>query len=335
MPSIRDVAKQAGCSTSTVSRVINNRDAVDPVTKQKVLDAIDFLGYKPNLVAQGLRVKRGNLIGLVVPEDSPSFSAIMHYTMESARRKGFNVIFGSSNNDPDIEADFIDDLLRRHINGIIFSRVSDESRVLHKIKRKEVPIVIIDRALEKEGIPSVILDNYMAGKLAAEHLLNIGHERIACITGPLTIALCRERLKGFKETLESCGIPLPSGLVFEGDFVFESGIQAAEFFFKEAEAPTAIWAMNDAMIYGARKYLYENNIRVPEDISLIGMDDLPFSHMINPSLTTVTQPFDQLAEKAVELIEEQQTGMPEDTTIVVEPGITVRNSTAEPYKRRV
>jgi LacI family transcriptional regulator len=175
----------------------------------------------------------------------------------------------------------------------------------------------------------------MAGKLAAEHLLNIGHERIACITGPLTISLCRERLKGFRETLENCGIPLPAEMVFEGDFVFESGIRAAESFFSGTEVPSAIWGMNDVMIYGARKYLYDNDVRVPEDISLIGMDDLPFSHMINPSLTTVTQPFDQLAEKAVELIEEQQTGKPEDTTIVVEPGITVRNSTGKPGTRSI
>lgn len=332
MPSIRDVAKHAGCSTSTVSRVINRRDAVDPITRQKVLDSIDFLGYKPNLVAQGLRVKRGNLIGLVVPEDSPSFSAIMHFTMQSARRQGYNVIFGSSHNDPDIEADFIDDLIRRHINGIIFSRVSDESRVLHKIERKEVPIVIIDRTLDKEGIPSVILDNYRAGEIAAEHLLELGHKNIACITGPLTISLCRERLKGFKETLEKNGVSIPPRMVFEGDFKFESGLQGAAAFLKEDQVPSAIWTMNDVMAYGARKIMYEKNIQIPKEISLIGMDDLPFSHMINPSFTTVTQPFDELTEKAVELIDRQQTGKLEDTTFVVEPGIIVRDSTSPPLK---
>lgn len=328
MPSIRDVAKKAGCSTSTVSRVINNRDAVDPGTRQNVLDAIEHLGYKPNLVAQGLRVKKGNLIGLVVPDDSPSFSSIMHFTMQSARQHGYNVIFGSSNNDPDVEADFIDDLLRRHINGIIFSRVSDESRVLHRIEGREVPIVIIDRTLDQEGIPTVILDNYEAGKIAAEHLLNLGHRRIACITASHGISVARERLKGFKETIESKGLQLPDELIFEGNFIFESGIEGAQKFLNHNEPPTAVWAINDVMAYGARKAFYDSGILVPDDVSLMGMDDLPFSCMINPSLTTVTQPFEELAEQAVELIDRQQTEKPVDSTIIVKPGIAVRESTA-------
>ena len=190
MPSIRDVAGLAGCSTSTVSRVLNNRDAVDPATRTRVLHAIESLDYRPNLVATGLRVKKGNLIALVVPETvSHSFSYIMHHIMDSARRNGYNVIFGDTRDDPVVEEAFIDELARRHINGIIFSRVSDESRIMPKLVKRKIPFVVIDRTLRHERVPSVVLDNVAAGRLAGSHLAQLGHRRVACVTGPLNISL--------------------------------------------------------------------------------------------------------------------------------------------------
>jgi len=329
MPSIKDVAKLVGCSTSTVSRVLNNRDAVDPKTRQKVLDAIEQLGYKPNLVAQGLRVKKGNLIGLVVPNTlTHSFNFLTYRIMEYARQQGYSVIFADTQNDPNNEEAFFDDLLRRHVNGIIFSRVSDESRIMPKLLQKNVPFVIIDRALEKEGVPTVVLNNALAGRLAAQHLVELGHRNIACVTGPLKIGLCRERLKGFQDVLHEHGIYLEKDWVFEEQFVFRSGIEAVEELCKRGCDFTAIWALNDVMAFGVLKELLRRGIRIPEDVSVMGMDDMDFGEMLTPTLTSIHYPFDEMAEKAVELIIKQSNGEAiENEMVILTPSLVTREST--------
>jgi DNA-binding LacI/PurR family transcriptional regulator len=328
VPSIRDVAESAGCSTSTVSRVINNRDAVDPQTRKKVLEAIDFLGYKPNLLAQGLRVKKGNLLGVVIPEDLEPFRSMIISSISSAQQHGFNVIVGCVNNDPEIEAQIIDDLIRRHINGIIFSRVSDESRVLHKVTTKDVPIVIIDRSFEREEIPSVILDNYEVGRIAAEHFISLHHREIGCVTGSRKIELVRERFQGFEDRLKESGITLPRENIFEGDFYFQAGIDAVDYFIGRSIFPTAIWALNDEMAYGVMKGLSRNGYSVPSDVSVMGMDDIDFSEMITPSLTTIHYPIEEMAEKAVDMIVALQAREGLETPLVkLQPKLVVREST--------
>lgn len=333
MVSIRDVAKHAKCSTSTVSRVLNSRDAVDKDTRQRVLNAIEELNYKPNLIATGLRVNKGNLIGVVVPDDiTHSFSAVTHSSMEVARSRGFNVLFGCTKGNPKIEAAFIDDLLRRNVNGIIFSRVSDESRIMTTIQKKNIPIVIIDRTLEQEGTPHVVLDNVKAGQLAARHLGELGHRHVCCITGPLNIALCRDRLRGFKEGLKEFGIPESDIIVQEGNFKFDSGVEAVDIMLKKRRRLTAMWAMNDIMALGALRELQKQGMRVPHDISLMGMDDQDICEMVYPSLTTVHYPFDLMVDKAMTLlINHIESGEPMDSSessiTILEPSLVVREST--------
>jgi DNA-binding LacI/PurR family transcriptional regulator len=169
----------------------------------KVREAIRKLNYKPNLLAKGLRLKSGHLIGLVVPELDPihTFADIIRYAEESTSLHGYSLIVGNNRNSPDVEEQFIEDLIRRNVDGIIFSRVSDESRVLKLLDQRNIPIVVIDRVLKDESVPCVVIDNYRAGTLAAKHLVSLGHKHIACITGPLNITLCRERLDGFKQVL--------------------------------------------------------------------------------------------------------------------------------------
>ncbi|KPJ86899.1 MAG: hypothetical protein AMS17_10540 [Spirochaetes bacterium DG_61] len=333
MPSIKDVAKLAGVSVSTVSRVINESEDVDERTRATVLDAIKKLDYKPSFVAKGLRGKSGNLIGLVVPESMEhAFTSIINYTIEVAYKKGFNVILGNTHNDPDIEEKFIDDLLRRNVDGILFSRVSDESRVLHKIGKTKVPIVIIDRTLDKEGIPGVVLNNYKAGSLAAKHLCELGHNKIACITGPLNIALCRERLRGFKDVLKENNIEFNDDCVYEGNFKYISGIEAVRHFRANNFEFTAIWAQNDMMALGVLRELLLKGIRVPQDISVMGMDDIGFGQMMVPSLTSIHYPFREMCEKAIDLlITQKEQEEVENKMIVLEPNLVVRDSTGQPF----
>ncbi len=208
MVGIKDIARVVGCSISTVSRVINDRDGVDPATRKRILEAIDRLDYVPNLTAQGLRVNRGRLIGVAIPNSTfGAFSVIVQYALEAAYSRGFNIVLVNSHDDPDREETLIKSLLSREINGVMLTRVSDESKIVPRIVKRNIPIVVIDRAFDHENVSNVVLNNYKAGCMAAEHLLDLGHRRMACITGPLKISLSRERLKGFQTTLAERGIP--------------------------------------------------------------------------------------------------------------------------------
>ena len=332
MSSMKDVARLAGVSISTVSRVINKTIPVDEETRKRVEEAVRNLNYKPNLLAKGLRLKSGNLIGLVVPEfvHSQAFSEFINYTEEFAVKYGFNLILGNNHNNPDIEERFIDSLIRRNVDGIIFSRVSDESRVLRIIDKTNIPIVVIDRALDNEDVPSVVLDNYKAGVIAAEHLVKIGHKNIACITGPLNISLCRERLKGFKDVLSKNGISLKREFIFEGDFKYDSGIEAMKYFLENNYKITAIWAQNDLMAIGALNTLKHYGIKIPEEMSLIGMDNINLTEMVVPSITTIMQPYKEMCEKAVELIIKQEKKVEIfNKKVIVKPSIIIRETTVK------
>jgi LacI family transcriptional regulator len=330
MASMKDVARLASVSESTVSRVINRSIPVDEVTRRSVEEAIKKLNYKPNLLAKGLRIKSSQIIGLVVPEIvHHTFASFIQFIEESAFARGYGLIVGNHKDDPEIEEIFIDSLVRRHVDGIIFCRVSDESRVMKLISSSQVPVVVIDRAAEKEELSSVVLDNRKAGRLAGEHLVGLGHHRIGCISGPLKIALCRERLAGLREVLDGHGYSLPEDAVFEGDFKFESGIQGARQILLTHPEITAIWAQNDLMAVGALKFFVKTGKTVPQDISLMGMDDIGLARMISPALTTVSQPFEEICEKAVDLLLSlKQDNGSGARKIVMDPSVVIRESTA-------
>ncbi len=319
-----------GCSISTVSRVINERDGVDPSTRKKVLEAIDTLQYTPNLTAQGLRVKRGRLIGVAIPTSTMgAFSVVVQYALEAAYAYGYNVVLVNSHQDPDLEETLIKSLLSREINGVLLTRVSDESKIVTKIVERNIPIVVIDRAFEHENVSNVVLDNHRAGYIAARHLLDLGHRMMACVTGPLKITLSRERLRGFQSALAEHGVDLPRSHLFEGDFTFEAGLEAVRAFRARGASYTGLWAMNDLMGFGALRALHEAAVQVPESVSVLGMDDYEIAEMVTPPLTSVHYPLKELVEKAMGLLISQITTKEiRSETIVLEPGLTVRRSTA-------
>ncbi len=330
MTSIRDVAKLADVSQSTVSRVINRTVPVDDATRKRVEAAIRALNYRPNLLAKGLRIKRSHLIGLVVPEIvHHTFASFIQFLEESAVARGYNLVVGNHKDDPSLEESFIDMLVRRNVDGIIFSRVSDESRIMKIIDSTRVPVVVIDRAAERESLASVVLDNFKAGQLAGNHLGSLGHRAVACLTGPLKISLSRERLAGFRDALSRYGAQVPNDAVFEGNFKFESGLEGAQAVLDRHPEITAIWAQNDLMAVGVLKYLRAIGRDVPREMSLMGMDDINLARMITPALTTVTQPFELICDKAVELLLSLRDGDGSSPgRIVMDPDLIVRDSTS-------
>ncbi len=331
MSSMKDVARLAGVSPSTVSRVISQKIPVDERTQKRVEEAIKKLNYRPNLLAKGLRLRSGHFIGLVVPEFIPlhAFANIIKYTEESAASHEFNLILGNHHDNADIEERFIDSLIRRSVDGIIFSRVSDESRVLKILHERNIPIVIIDRVLEDESIPSVVLNNYRAGELAARHFVDLGHQHVACISGPLNIALCRERIRGFRHVLQSHHVLLQDELIFEGDFKLESGVRGTMSILQNHKEVTAIWAHNDLMAAGVIKELYRRGLNVPEDMSVLGMDDVSLAKILTPELSTIKQPFQAMSEKAVKMIVMQKEHAAlDEKRVVLEPTLVARETTA-------
>lgn len=335
MASLKDVAKLAGVSVTTVSRVLNGSDLVKPQTFEIVQKAINDLNFKPNLLASGLRAKSSKLVGMVVPEAIHyTFASFIQYVGDYCFSKGYNLVIGNHHDDPAIEEQLVDTFYRRHIDGLIVSLVSDQSRVLSAIHQSGTPTVIIDRVMEKEKNASVMLNNYQAGRLIGDHFAALGHQKIGCITGSFYVALCRERIQGFRDALASHGIALSDRFVAEGDFQFESGIAAAQKIFRDKnDYPTAVWAQNDLMAAGALKYVRKLGLSVPENVSVAGMDDIGLASMISPALTTVSQPFAEMAKRAVDLILlQKQLGHKINKPVVINPSLVVRESTA-PYSK--
>lgn len=303
MATMKDVARLAGVSISTVSRVINNTLPVEDETRVRVEDAIRKIDFRPNLLARGLRSKSGNLIGLIVPEIiHESFAFFVNFTEASVEQHGFNLIIGNTNNDPDKEELFVRNFIRRHVDGVIFSRVSDQSRIFRIIEESQVPFVIIDRSMQREDVPTVVMDNYGAGVMAAEHLMELGHRDLACITGPMNIAIVRERFSGFRDTVVAKGGRLHDADVLEGDFKFDGGKRAAAVLLRRRNEFTAIWAQNDLMAIGAMQEFIRHGVKVPEKMSILGLDNVTASWMVAPALTTIAQPFAAMCESAVEMI---------------------------------
>ena len=332
---MKDVAVLAGVSTSTVSRVINNSMPVDEETRLKVEQAIKTINFKPSLMARGLRMKSANLIGIVVPElQHETFTSFIKFTEQSVEAQGYNLVIGSTSSNVETEERFIVNLIRRNIDGIIFSRVSDNSQALKLIDRSNIPIVIIDRSLEREDIPSVVMNNYGAGVMAAEHLLSLGHRRFACITGPVDISINPDRVRGFRETVVQRGGNLEDKCVFEGNFKFESGGRGVDYLVDTRADFTAIWVQNDYMAIGAINRFVARGISVPGDVSVIGLDNIEHSWMIQPALTTIAQPFQEMCANAVDIIikmsrKEQISA----TRIVLDPELVVRGTTTSPTAR--
>ena len=329
MTSLKDVAALAGVSPSTVSRVINGTMFVNEETKQRVEEAIASVNYRPNLLAQSLRLKATKNIGLLVPEIAhPSFNLVIKYIEESASKRGLNLLIFNTHNNYTREAVAIDMLLRQRINGIIFSRVSDESHVVNMSRSSNTPMVVIDRAFHNEKIPNVILDNYQAGVIAAEHLIGCGCKRIATITGSFKIGLSRERHQGFRDTLEKHGMVLDRSMVHEGEFTYENGVAGVTRFLDEQIGFDGLWGHNDLIAAGAISTLCRRGIRVPEDIAVMGMDDVQFAEMYYPSLTTIAQPYQELCEKAVDYIDKLTSGERIDQfQVLLPPWLVVREST--------
>ena len=285
-----DVARRAGVSPSTVSRILNGTARVSEDKRIAVLAAIDDMHFAPNQMAQGLKKGRSMTIGIVVQDiSSPFFDETLRGVDDGLRGKGYTSVIVSGHWNAEEEADRIRLLLGRKVDGIILlsGRISDQT-VLHFANQR--PIVSTGRDLHTKNAIGFKIDNEYGAYIAVRHLIELGHRRIAYVSGPPDNIDAAERLAGYTRALREADLALDSRLIVEGNFHEASGLLAVNHLFDTQQQFTAIFAANDLSAYGARLCLYRKGIRVPDDISLVGFDDLPGSSYTAPPLTTVHQP---------------------------------------------
>lgn len=328
MPNILDVAERAGVSRSTVSRVLNNNGRVDPETKQKVLAAMKELNYQPSQVARNLRRKETNLIAVLIPcISNPFFGSLVQGIEEVAVRKGYHVILCNMGEDPVRQMEYLRMLERKQVDGVILTALRNP---LEEVKSylQYGPIVLASEYVEDDSLPAVIIDNIKAAEHAAEHLILKGHKRIGFINGPEHIVLCRDRQKGYVQTLEKYEIPVSYDLIMYSDFTIEGGFQCAKQLLALKEKPSAIFAANDEMAVGVIQAVQEQGLRVPQDVAVVGFDNVQVSRVVQPNLTTIDQPIVQMGVQSMELLMSYLEGdVLEDKRIVLEVNLCIREST--------
>jgi LacI family transcriptional regulator len=307
MPVTRDdVARRAGVSVATVSYVMNNGPKpVAAATRRRVVAAIEALGYRPNAIARSLRTRRTRILGLVLPDSAnPYFAKLARAVEDAATARGYQVVVSNAAEDLTREARVIEALLRLQVDGLVWIP-ADLRAVRHDVTLPPVPTVQLDRALsmsiETPLCDVVGSDNVAGGELAATHLLDLGHRRIAVLSGPRGHAHADDRLQGACASLEKADVQLPGSHIAYGDFSYAAGAMHAQTWLSlpAGERPSAVICANDAMAIGVLSAAAGWGVRVPEDLSVVGYDDVPQATFTVPPLTTVAQPLEEMAIQAV------------------------------------
>ncbi|KZN95339.1 LacI family transcriptional regulator [Aeribacillus pallidus] len=333
MVRISDVAKMANVSTATVSRVLSNSGNVKKETAEKVLEAIKKLNYQPNLLARQLRRLETKTVLVVVPDITNTFfSKILRGIEQVAIENDYEVLLGDTGNSLEREKGYLDILRQKKADGMILLTARLESHLLEEISH-EFPVVLACEYLEGSDIPTVSIDNISSARKATEYLISLGHKRIGFLSGPMDVILSRDRLKGFKQGMMQHDIAIEPNLIQEGDFSFESGFNLMTKLLALTEPPTAVFASSDEMAIGAIKAIKAKGLKVPDDISIVGFDDIKFASIFEPALTTVSQPMFEIGQKAMELlIKLIQKDKLEKSQYILEDRLVIRETCKEKKK---
>lgn len=332
---LKDVAKRANRSVSTVSRVLNNKSRkfrISKDTEALVLKAAQELNYRPNQLARGLRLKKTQTIGLVIPDISnPFFACLTRSIQKTAHRSGYRVVVCDTDENQELEVEHIDLLLSTGVDGLIVMPVGQEFKHLESVRRKGACLVLVDRCFDEFDASSVIVDNYKGAYEAVEHLINAGHTRIAIIQGLPHTYTSNKRLEGYKDALTNHGIPIDNRLIVGKDFRKQNGYVETKFLLSMEARPTAIFATSDLITLGALEGIFEEGLSIPDDVSLVAFDDIEFAPFLVAPLTIVSQPREMMGEIAVKLLVEEienarnlQAGKAK--RIVLTPKLVVRDS---------
>lgn len=293
----------ANVSIATVSRVINNTGYVKKETREKVLDIIEKLGYQPNDIARNLKKGKTGLIGFIVPDISNSFFTSLAKGIEKIiSKKGFNLILCNTEDCVEKEYIYIRGLRERRVEGIILAPIGQYKDYQAVLTFKNPPVVLVDNYPFELDIDAVITDNIEGAYTLTKYLIELGHTRIGIITGPLNQLTGIERLKGYRKALKEFNIEEREELIQEGDFKFESGYNLTKRLLRLNPPPTAIFATNNLMSIGAMIAIKEVGLSIPDNISLVAFDDIDLLPLVNPPITVMSQPTEEIGAAAAELL---------------------------------
>ena len=332
---INDVAKQAGVSIKTVSRVINNSPEVAEETRKRILEVIKLLNYRPNALARGLMTKKTKALGVVVSDiTNPYIPELVRGIADVASERGYNIVLSNTDGIREKEIEYVDVLLERRVDGLIFTSVRLESQEVIDLQNEGFPLVLVNRQIYGARTNFVIVDSKIGSRLAVEHLIELGHKRIAHIAGPIDISVSIERLETYKETLKAHNIRVDEELIKTGNFQQDGGFNACKELLSIKEPPSAIFCANDFMALGALEYISNMGLRVPDDISILGFDDITFASLPGIELTTIKVPkYDMGHLSAKILIDEIEGKRKSIKQVVLKPELVIRKTT-KPFKQK-
>src|SRR5690349_254401 len=310
MPSGWDIARLAGVSQSTVSRVMNHDPRISAATQTRVEQAMSSLGYRPNAAARTLITGRSNLMGLVVSNiTNPFYPELIETIASAAAEHDYTVVLCNTQESEDLQLSMLDLLIEHQVDGAILTSPLRESAL--EIGRRgldRVPLVTVNRKMRGQHLDSVHLDNVVAGKLVAEHLWNLGHRRIAFIGGLRSASTNSDRLGGVRTALRRLGMPLPREYVRNGEFTWQHGYDAANTLLHQPVRPTALICADDLLALGVMDAAADIGLEIPRDVALVGFDDIRVAALRQVALTTVRQPVAEMGRRAVDLLMARITG---------------------------
>ncbi len=333
MSTIRDVAKQAGVSTMTVSRVLNNSGYISSEARERVERTIAELGYVRNTLASSLRFKQTKTIALVLTDiTNPFFTTIARGVEDTASENNFHVIFCNTDESIEEEAEHLNTLLQRQVDGVLLVPARNSSEVVRFAQERKTPIVVLDRHLPDIQVDTVRCDSKQGAYDLVKHLLDLGHERIAVLSGPEGVSTAMDRVAGYSQALQEAGRNIDPELVWFGEFIQTSGYQMTRQALALTPRPTALFAANNFIAIGAYRALRDAGLRIPEDISLVAFDDLPAPLVMEPFLTVAAQPAYEMGQQGTELLLTRLAGEgpAEPQEIVLPTQLIVRRSSGPP-----
>jgi len=318
---IYDVAREANVSMATVSRVVNGNPNVKPVTRKKVLEVIERLGYRPNAVARGLASKKTTTVGVIIPDISNIFFAELARGIEDiATMYKYNIILSNSDQNKEKELHLLNTMLGKQVDGIVFMGGNITADHVEEFAKSPVPIVLAGSIEESTQIPSVNIDYEEAVFDSVKEFINKGHKNIAFVVGPLHEPKnAQKKLKGYQRALQESGLPYNEELVVEGDYTYDSGIEAFEKLLEAKERPTAILVGADEMALGIVHGAEDKGYSIPEDFEVITSDNTRLSLMVRPQLTTIIQPLYDIGAVAMRLLTKLMNKEKTEEHIVVLP----------------
>ncbi len=299
---IKDVARETGLSLATISKYINGGNVLDK-NKQSIEEAIRKLDFKVNEMARALKTNRSMTVGVLIPSfENIFFTSIVSNIENGLLQEGYSTIVCDYKEDPRLEAEKLDFLLDKMVDGVIMMPLTDNDELINEIISKEIPVLLIDRMINNVNCDVVLVDNLNASYNAVEQLIIRGHKRIGIVVGPEDVYTAQERLKGYIRVHEDYGREVDPGLIKYGDYQMQSGYELFQELLQVDPPPTAVYVTNYEMTLGAVIAINETNLKIPEDLSVIGFDNLALARIVKPSLSIVVQPMQQIGEVAAQML---------------------------------